>query len=41
LSQPLPYLRFNLSVISETFATHVWKDLYDKRFRRKQEKFLY
>jgi hypothetical protein len=30
LSQPLPYLRFNLFVISETFATQLWTALRDK-----------
>jgi hypothetical protein len=32
LSQPLPQLRFNLFVISETFATQLWATLRDKHF---------
>jgi hypothetical protein len=32
LSQPLPHLRFNIFVISETFATQLWIDLRDKHF---------
>jgi hypothetical protein len=32
LSQPLPHLRFNLFVISETFATQLWTALRDKHF---------
>jgi hypothetical protein len=45
LSQPLPHIRFNLFVNSETFATSLDSDV--KRFRRqtlshrKQEIFLY
>jgi hypothetical protein len=32
LSQPLPRLRFNLFVISETFATQLWTALRDKHY---------
>jgi hypothetical protein len=32
LSQPLPHLRFNLFVISETFFTLMWTALRDKHF---------
>jgi hypothetical protein len=32
LSQPLPHLRFNLFVISETFVTQLWTALRDKHF---------
>jgi hypothetical protein len=41
-SQPLPYLRFNLFVISETFATPFREPLYATNiFHRKQQTFLY
>jgi hypothetical protein len=40
LSQPLPHLHFNLFVISETFATHLWIALHDKYFHRKQKHFF-
>jgi hypothetical protein len=32
LSQPLPHLRFNLFLISETFATQLWTALRDRHF---------
>jgi hypothetical protein len=32
LSQPLPHLRFNLFVATETFATLLWTALRDKHF---------
>jgi hypothetical protein len=41
LSQPLPHLGFNLFVISETFATQLWKALLDKHFPSLIETFLY
>jgi hypothetical protein len=41
LSQPLPHLRFNLIVISQTFSTQLWTALRDKHFYRKRETFLY
>jgi hypothetical protein len=33
LSQPLPHLRFNLLVISETLVTQLWTALRDKHFQ--------
>jgi hypothetical protein len=32
LSQPLPHLRFNVFVISETTVTQLWRALRDKHF---------